>query len=498
MLALGTYSEFTTGGFFGEGIWSINPYNKANGGPAAAPDDFWTNPMARTFYKRRLRYLIARYGAYTSLGFWEFWNEKEAPAPWVEEMAAYLKANDPYRHLVTNSYSTTGEAAVWSLANIDLTQTHRYGDEGSMHDITPIIIDDARAHDTFRKPHHIGEFGISWRGSDEKFDPKGTATNLHNGLWAAALAGNAGGAAIWWWDSYIAPKNLYGEFTGLARFAAAVDWPRRHFAPVAVPTPRVSTRTPETFSDLALTPSGGWGDKATGTVTVAKDGSVSGGKLLGTLYGSEKPDLKTALRLAVDLPHPSRLMLRILTVSNAAAIHVAVDGATAADFPLKAAPGNNQDFESTKQFPEYGGMYQALFNKDRVVPIPAGKHTITLENTAGDWVSIGSYTLTEAKSSRYAGLRPLALSDAHTGETLAWLQDPDSNWYNDSQGITPHTWARIALTLPVPLAGAYRVDWWDTRAGKIVRTETVAAKGGVLTVNTPAFTRDIALRAAPR
>ena len=192
---------------------------------------------ARALYRRRLRYLVARYSPETSLAFWEFWNETATPAPWVQEMAAYLKANDPYKHLVTNSYTTTGEAAVWNLPQIDLTQTHRYGDEGSVKDIAPLILDDARLHDGYKKPHLMGEFGISWRGDDSKFDPAGTATNLHNGLWASALTGNAGGAAIWWWDSYVHPKNLYSQFTGLAKFAATVDWPRRRFAPLALPPP---------------------------------------------------------------------------------------------------------------------------------------------------------------------------------------------------------------------------------------------------------------------
>ena len=175
-------------------------------------------------------------------------------APWVREMGAYLKANDPYRHLVTNSYSTTGEAAVWNLPQIDLTQTHRYGDEGSVKDIAPLILDDAREHDVYHKPHFMGEFGISWRGSDAQFDPKSVGTNLHNGLWASAFSGNAGGASIWWWDSYVHPKNLYGQFTGLAKFAATIDWPRQHFAPLTLPPLSRAGHSSETFSGLDADP----------------------------------------------------------------------------------------------------------------------------------------------------------------------------------------------------------------------------------------------------
>lgn len=498
MFAFGTYSEFTTGGFFGEGRWPVNPYNKANGGPAAAPEDFWSDPVARAFYKRRLRYLIARYGAWTNLAFWEFWNERGGPAPWFAEMAAYLKANDPHRRPVTNSYSTTGEADVWNLPDIDLTQTHRYGDEGSIRDITPLLIADAREHDVYRKPHLMGEFGISWRGSDEKFDPKGVGTNLHNGLWAAALTGHAGGAAIWWWDSYVEPKNLYGHFTGLARFAAGVDWPRRRFEPLAVPTPTRAARGPETFSNLPLAPTAGWGKSSGATITVHPDGSLSGPALPTHLFGPAKAELRAPTRLRITLPRPSRLILHVNAVSDKADLRVSVDGKTVAAFPFDAAPEGPKGYESTKQFPEYGGIYQAVFNTDRTVDLPAGAHTITLDNTAGDWLSLGSLTFENARSSRYVALRPLALQDVATGETLLWLQDPESNWFNDRADVAPQAFTGVTLALPLSRPGVYRVDWWDTRAGKVLRTDTVrSVKAGALSLAVPSFTRDIALHITP-
>ena len=62
MFCLGTYGEFTEGGYFNEGCWVSNPYNAKNGGPCARPADFWTSPEARRIYQKRLRYLIARWG----------------------------------------------------------------------------------------------------------------------------------------------------------------------------------------------------------------------------------------------------------------------------------------------------------------------------------------------------------------------------------------------------------------------------------------------------
>ena len=519
MFAFGTYSEFTTGGFFNEGRWPVNPYNKAVGGPAEKPDDFFTDAAARAFYKRRLRYLIARYGAHTNLAFWEFWNEKGGPASWFREMATYLKTNDPYKHLVTNSYTTTGEADVWNIPQMDLTQTHRYGDEGSLRDIAPVIAQDARAHDVFKKPHLMGEFGISWRGSDNQFDPKGTATNLHNGLWAGALSGYAGGAAIWWWDNYIHPKRpecntacklswtingrhyhpdtLYAHFTGVARFARTIDWPRRRFEPVYVAAPTATTKGAETFTDLVLAPTEGWGAKPTGTVIVGRDGATRGGSLLSHLFGPNKPELRAPLTLAVDLPKAARLVVRVATVSVKADLRVSVDGKPVGRFPFDASPEGPKGYESTKQFPEYGGIYQAVFNKDVSFDIPAGKHTVTLENTEGDWLQMAALTFQGARSSRYPALRTYALSDAPSGETLLWLQDPESNWASDREGVVPKTYTGIAVRVPVSWPGRYRLEWWHTRIGRVLRSETAAVHAGVLSLTVPTFVRDVALRVAP-
>jgi len=230
MLCLGTYGEFNEGGYFNEGQWKANPYNVANGGPCAKPEEFWTNPIARKLYQRRLRYLAARYGCRTNLHSWEFWNEAKAPVPWVAEMAQFLKGTgefqgrpaDPYGHLVTTTY---GNADVWKIPEIDYTQTHSYG-TGNYADHAPVLYNEARNHDRFGKPHWTGEFGIDWRSPDSKYDPDGVGLNLHDALWASALSGDAGAALIWWWDNYVHPKNLYSHFGAIRRFTDTVPWTR--------------------------------------------------------------------------------------------------------------------------------------------------------------------------------------------------------------------------------------------------------------------------------
>jgi hypothetical protein len=244
MLCFGTYGEFTDGGFFNEGQWHANPYNAVNGGPCERPEDFWVNEQARKLYQRRLRYIMARYGYRTSIHSWEFWNEARAPASWVAEMARYVKGtgefegsgSDPYRHLLSTTY---GNPEVWSIPEIDFTQTHPYG-KGDMPDFAPRVHADAREHAAFGKPHLVAEFGIDWRAPDSKYDPEKLGVNLHNAIWASAASGNAGSAMIWWWDNYIHPSNLYWRFAGLRRFADNIPWAEGEWRPLETDSKRAN------------------------------------------------------------------------------------------------------------------------------------------------------------------------------------------------------------------------------------------------------------------
>ncbi|MCK4374707.1 MAG: hypothetical protein KAX19_05235, partial [Candidatus Brocadiae bacterium] len=71
MLCLDYHGAFLRRG----GTWPDNPYNATKGGPCARPLDFFRGEEATQLYRRRLRYLVARYASYGNLLAWEFFNE---------------------------------------------------------------------------------------------------------------------------------------------------------------------------------------------------------------------------------------------------------------------------------------------------------------------------------------------------------------------------------------------------------------------------------------
>jgi len=103
-------------------------------------------------------------------------------------------------------------------------------DAKDMAYFVPLWLNKIRA---FGKPALFAEFGISREAADAKElalkDREGSV--LHDGIWSAVMAGGAGTAMLWWWDSEVDPLDLYWQFKPLAQFAADVPWTTQGFMP---------------------------------------------------------------------------------------------------------------------------------------------------------------------------------------------------------------------------------------------------------------------------
>jgi hypothetical protein len=497
MLTIDDYRKLAQHDFFGHTDWESSPYNAANGGPLKHPSDFFTNALCIKLYRQKLRYLVARYSAYTSLGFWELWNEQDelpqpgAPHEWMAQMCQYLRQIDPVAHPITTSYASNAQADVWRLPEIGLTQRHFYG-EGDIEDFVPRVMQDAASHREFNKPHLIGEMGITWKAADIKFDPAGNGTTIHNASWAGLMCGDAGTPMNWWWDNYIEPTHLWHIYEGIARFAAAIDW-SRHWQPLEIPPPVIDSAEPPTFSDINLIATGPWGKLSDQPILIRANGEANL-SLPTFIYGPQKASMGQFLSLNIDLPHAGDLILHVDRVSVKAQINVMVDGRNESTFAFDASPGA-PDHQSTTQLSSNPLIYQAVINKDYPTPLSAGPHTLLLSNTDGDWLSLRSITFTNARSSRIADLHALGLRDSASGALMAWLCDTKSTWKSDLDGIKPRTFSHVHLQLPaISNHSNYTVQWWDTRAGTVFKTETATSTGRWIALTVPDFLSDVAVR----
>ena len=200
--------------------WNGNRYNVLNGGPAKTRTDFFTMPECRNLYKNKLRFLIARYAYSPAIGCWEFFNEvdngmytddervpDEAVTDWHREMSEYVKATDPYNHLVTTSISHRDVIDMNSIPTLDFNQKHIY----CHTDRIPATIRDYER--LYGKPYVIGEEGYHW---DWNLDFNTMVPELiHDykfALWLGMFSPTPILPMSWWWEFF----EYHGTYDYLA------------------------------------------------------------------------------------------------------------------------------------------------------------------------------------------------------------------------------------------------------------------------------------------
>ena len=162
MLTLTNQTNFRTN----NGGWDANVYNVKNGGFLNKPGKYFTDERAQRVFELLLRYVVARWGASTSVFSWDLWNEASAAegfhaataARWHQRMARYLRAVDEAKHVIhTNFGHLNSFAEIDSLPEMELVSTNIY----AVKDVTQISeVWTKRLIEQFDKPYMLTEYGI--------------------------------------------------------------------------------------------------------------------------------------------------------------------------------------------------------------------------------------------------------------------------------------------------------------------------------------------------
>jgi hypothetical protein len=448
--------------------WDDNPYNMANGGPCRNTWDFFTDSTARKLFKRRLRYIVARWGYAPNILAWELFNEVDLTddygqhagdiARWHEDMAAELVHLDVNRHLITTSLSgSVGGAssdALWRAENLDLTQTHYYDLDADAVRVQRELVQSQQQ--SFSKPAMIGEFGFTDAGTARTSDPDGIY--LHNSLWASAFSGSLGAAAIWWWDSYVAPLDLYYHFEPLAQFFANVDLLAEDFHP------RIVAAGSADAEDLLARPGIGLRRASVSAFVVAPHGEITPRALQAGryLFGSED-----------NRRNPPTF---------------SVDYAQLGEFHIDTGSSLELEPRLMVWLDEQPVLdVEAATETRYIVAIPPGPHAIRVENSGSGFIRVSNY--------RFANYVSIVQSFALQGErtVVGWLQNTRYNWREVSASGEPPIVQRAFVRLDeLQMRGNYHVLWRDPKDGSLLRSTEVASSDGSLTLQTPAFSWDLA------
>lgn len=484
----------------GNNWWPRHPYNVSTGGPCTTQNDFFTRADAAGLYRKRLRYLLGRYGAYPSLLSWQFFNEinnvyrylkPDDVVAWHDRMARWLKEADPYEHPITTSFGSVGEqAAMWRLDSLDYAQWHLYLNWAGRYRHPAAACADvaARFQRDYGKPMYLGEYGTDGRGWKTDTDPY--RRGLQQAVWGGVMAGTAGTAMPWWWEGMHAAK-VHGIWKSLAGFIegsglGSPGWEPLHLA--APDRPAVSLgalladRPP---FDVTIPAAGGWGEKPAGRMAVAAAAVAEPSALHRFVHGQDKPDLRVPCVLAAEFAAGAAVTVHVNSVANGARLSIRVDDAEVLRRDLPDRDGK------TRVNNEY--------NEDITVPLPAGRHTVEVSNPGADWVAIDWVRLTQvrpcaATSAPVDASTVLAYALSNGRDVLLWAIDPRFNYPEGATESDPPRMSGAQVALPGLPDGMYAVIWWDPCQGAAAGTAVARSADGVLTLALPEFRVDIAAR----
>ncbi len=498
MLCLDYHGMFETEPDFwnGNNYWPQNPYNVAMGGPCAHQNDFFADPAARAMYQKRLRYLIARYAASPALLAWQFLNEIDnvwsdlQPADvvsWHAVMADWLKAHDPYRHLVTTSLTGGSDRSeIWSLPQLDFAMYHSY----NLPD--PAVGLAAQATSMRRrygKPVMIGEFGIDWRGwryAGQDPDLRG----FRQGIWAGLLGGSVGTSMSWYWES-IHAENLYGTWRNASNFLARAQFGQGNWEPIAFPAPAVPpsqvgpVQTNGTPFSARLILNDQWGAKPRGQMALPYPSAAleSEGLLSGFVHGTGHPELRVPMRVHLWSGTNASLTLHLNSVSDGAIMEIRTNSTRAFRISL----------------PNLDGGYQVNneYNTNFTVALPPGQIWVDVVNAGGDWFCLDWLEFSNVRPASYVDgwePAPVAIGVRSSAEALLYVASPYLRYPArvPPDVLVPVSGATLALTnWP---AGSYTALWFDPVQGNWRARTRAAVANSQLVLPLPDFTEDLAGR----
>lgn len=463
--------------------WDEYPYNAQLGGPCAKQEDFFTDATAKKLFKRRLDYIVARYGAMANVQSWELFNEvnnvnnynKENVRAWHREMGQYLKGRDPYGHLVTTNYGPIDlDPVVNAMPEMDFIQSHNYDTQDIAGIVARVCLAKAAK---YGKPHFFGEFGDSSDNTYDKLDSQGYG--LHDGLWASIFAHGAGTGMQWWWDTQVKPHDLYWHFKAVSNFTSGIDFANGNYLPLAATaSSEPALRTFIFEGDTTFSCS-------SGPESVAFDASASPdfSKVGRYLQGIKNhPEYHNPLSISINHPTPVKFSVTVNKVSGygGAKLKVELDGKLIIDKDFAEVEN------SKKTILKYNGEYS--------VEVPAGTHSIKVVNDGNDWLS-ASYKFETVSAVPPLHVFAMGNTSANDLAAFAWVKCKEDTWHaRIVRKIDPQPVKNIALKLGGLPDGVYSIETWDTWLGKVKSTGSATTQNGILTLNIDEVNGDIAFK----
>jgi hypothetical protein len=400
-------------------------------------------------------------------------------------MGAWLKANDPFHHLVTTSLTGSSDRSeIWSIPSMDFSQFHAYGVNNPARALPEIA---ARMRKAYGKPVLIGEFGVDFRGwMRASEDPY--LRGFRQALWGSALGGTSGTAMSWWWENLYS-ENVYALHGVLRSILATTHWGDGPWGAIGFePAPARPTLVGDlvpggTAFTMTLFPGKNWGDHPGGQLALPDSSAAdyAPASLNSFLHGTTHADLRTPFKLSGWFDAAARVVAHVNSVSSGARLAVLVDGVSVLSTNL----------------PDKDGKFDALANEYNVdIPalIPSGKHLVELRNTGADWLFLDWVRVERLRPAAYPGDWVPALVSTGirgTSESILYVASPAVNWPAGATNASPTVLSNRFVAATNWPAGRYGIRWYLTTNAAPVGDTLAESLQGRLRIPVPPFGEDL-------
>jgi len=438
--------------------WGENPWNAARGGFLREPGEFFTSPIARDLTRLKYRYIVARWGYSPAILAWELFNEvhwvdpihvakdERTVAAWHDEMAAFLRAQDTYGHLVTTSHDELDSGAYRAM---DFLQPHLYAANlpAVVRELPPGLPGE-------RRVVFYGEFGFD---RDRVPAADVAAGVLHVPPVWPSLLGTADAPAQPWLGDQVISSGRVAELGAVARFIAASGFAARWgqsqpFAPSVETTERMPLVVPGAQAWQR------WGNAsaplevragAPHPETFARSPRFFAARQAGDAHPFAD---RSVLRVEFPAAQPAELSIESVAAEGGV-VEVRVDGQAVAR--AEWAPG-------AKDLPSAEHPKRIAFT------VPDGPRTLEIAQVARDgWFEVAAVRFPGAETSALA-----AVGRRSRDFVAVWVWDPRHVF---SRATPPAVRGNVRLSdLP---AGEWQLRRWDPRTGREVATLPLTTTG---------------------
>jgi len=486
-------------------------------------NNFYAVPgtKVRWLHQAWWRYLTARWGYSTAVHSWELLNEGDPYNAYhydqAQAFARYIHEHDPNRHMVTTSlWHSFPMAEFWAnpaYSDLDYADLHAYistgwGRYAVIPDQPPPPLTYTNRRDCdgsgwsvtlngADRAHSANLWGIGIRGDGEWL----LRYRLRLEGWSGSCEqGNtlSGPRLIWWMGerSNVVPPRADGVDWRCSTPITPTDWVTYDSAHVAggasAPLQARIFITDGLPHHLTIGVQNRYGTGGVAYVDavelVAPDGTALA--INGQFALDSMPDDAALYTAAYSLLEGGR--------SPAGAGMPLVRGEAGLDHP----GGPQEELDDLAKDSEGvwlhnliwgginpGGMYDLYYWADNIRYHDLYDHYKHYQDFLdGIPLNNGAYRDAEATVS-HPDLRAWGQKDVVHRQAHLWIQNRRHTWRNVVDGVSiPALSGRI--TIPGMPPGAYRVEWWNTITGAIVKTEVVEATSNGLVLNLPVLLND--------